>query len=98
MAEQSTTKSPVTNSDVIPLIENVGAPFLYFDGCPNFGFNDGICNVTLEALRFSAHETLVSRERVQVAHLRMSLSSARQLKDTLEKILLMAQPTSGSAD
>ena len=81
-----------------PLIENVAAPFLYFDRCPNFGYNEGICNVTLEATRFSAVGQVVASERVQVAHLRMSRTAALRLKDAIDKVLLMGQPVSGSAD
>ena len=80
------------------MVENVAAPFLFFDSCSNFGFRDGICNMTLEAMRFTAHDNLVSTERVQVAHLRMGLRAAYALKEAIDKVLLMAQPHSGSAD
>lgn len=99
MPEQIAPKTPVLAvRDAIPLVENVAAPFLFFDQCRNFGFNDGICNVTLEATRFTAHDNLVSTERVQVAHLRMGLRAAYALKEALDKALLMGKPHSRSAD
>ena len=33
---------------------SANAPFIYFDGGPNFGFNFGVADISLESLRFTA--------------------------------------------
>jgi hypothetical protein len=46
-------------------------PFIYFDIVPNFGFNVGVANLTLEAVRFTMPVPgNITGERVAVAHLR----------------------------
>ena len=76
----------------ISAMASAAAPFLYFDGAPNFGVNNGIVNVTLEAVRFSAVEHEIVPDRVIVAHLRMGIPAAHALKTALEKALLLATP------
>jgi hypothetical protein len=76
---------------------NAPAPFIYFDIVPNFGFNVGVANLTLEAVRFTT-ETLgkVSGERVAVAHLRTSIEGLRQLKAAIEGIeAIIQRPSDG---
>jgi hypothetical protein len=78
----------------ISAIASANAPFIYFDGAPNFGFNGGIANITIEAIRFNpvAGTTRVLADRVIVAHLRMGLDALRSLKGAIEGIELLAQP------
>jgi hypothetical protein len=76
----------------ISAMASAAAPFLYFDGAPNFGVSNGIVNVTLEAVRFSAVDHEIVPDRVIVAHLRMSIPAAQALKMALEKALLLAAP------
>jgi hypothetical protein len=76
----------------ISAMASAAAPFLYFDGAPNFGISNGIVNVTLEAVRFSAVDHEIVPDRVIVAHLRMSIPAAQALKMALEKALLLAAP------
>lgn len=71
---------------------SAAAPFLYFDGAPNFGVNHGIVNITLEAVRFSAVDHEIIPDRVIVAHLRMGIPAANALRSALEKALLLAAP------
>ena len=73
------------------------APFLYFDSVPNYGFNAGVANLSLEAVRFTASPTGqgVLADRVTVAHLRMSLDAVRALKVAIEGIELLAAPAPG---
>lgn len=92
MADKPAQQPPVNQPISIPLVDNTHAPFLYFDGAPNFGFNEGICNVTLEALRFTSDGNSVVKERITVAHLRMSFSAAQSLKAAIEGALLLAAP------
>ena len=76
----------------ISALASANAPFIYFDGAPNFGIHNGIVNVTLEAIRFSAVEHEIVPDRVIVAHLRMGMAAAQALKAALEKVLLLAAP------
>jgi hypothetical protein len=68
------------------------APFIYFDIVPNFGFNVGVANLTLEALRFTMEAPgKVTGERVAVAHLRTSIEGLRQLKAAIEGVEAIIQ-------
>lgn len=73
------------------------APFIYFDSCPNYGFNGGVANLSLEAIRFTASPTGqgVLADRVTVAHLRMSLDAVRALRAAIDGIELLAAPAQG---
>jgi hypothetical protein len=96
MAEESNVKSPV---EFVPSVEGEvsaigsgGAPFLYFDLVPTYGFNRGIAKITLEALRLHTTAGGVKQDRVVVAHLRMGLDAAIDLRKALDGIILMAEP------
>ncbi|HMK88356.1 MAG TPA: hypothetical protein VK446_01800 [Methylocystis sp.] len=84
-------------SSVIPfelaLEASANAPFIYFEKIPNFGFNHGIVNITLEALRYTAQEGNVVTDRVIVAHLRTNAQGLASLKNAIEGIQLLAQKT-----
>jgi hypothetical protein len=68
------------------------APFIYFDIVPNFGFNVGVANLTLEAVRFMTPTPgIVTGERVAVAHIRTSIDGLRQLKAAIEGIEAIIQ-------
>ena len=68
------------------------APLIYFGIVPNFGFNVGVANVTLEAVRFTMPvQGTITGERVAVAHLRTSVEGLRQLKAAIEGIEAMIQ-------
>jgi len=63
------------------------APLIYFDIVPNFGFNVGVANLTLEAVRFTMPvEGTIAGERLAVAHLRTSVEGLRQLKAAIQGI------------
>jgi hypothetical protein len=74
---------------------NTPAPFIYFDIVPNFGFNIGVANLTLEAVRFTMPlPGKIAGERVAVAHLRTSIEGLRQLKAAIEGIeAIIQKPT-----
>jgi hypothetical protein len=76
----------------VSAIASASAPFLYFDGAPNFGFYGGIANVTLEAIRHTSVDGAVLRDRVAVAHLRMGLEALQSLRSALDGIILLATP------
>jgi hypothetical protein len=96
MSDNPDSASPVevipSRTDGISAIASAHAPFLYFDHAPNFGFNQGIVNVTLEAFRFLSGSPTLTRDRVVVAHLRMSIPAAMSLRSALDGALLIAAP------
>jgi hypothetical protein len=66
----------------IPLsaIGSAVAPVIYFEGAPNFGFNEGVANITLEALVYTSVNGAIITERQTVAHLRMSAQTGETEK------------------
>jgi hypothetical protein len=103
MSDNSNVSPPVvevipSRVDEIAALASAHAPFLYFDRAPTFGYNHGIVNITLEALRFMAVGQTPTRDRVVVAHLRMSVPAAMALKAALEAALLLAAPAAGAPD
>jgi hypothetical protein len=86
---------PGASGGLCPLA-SAGAPFIYFDGAPNFGFNGSVANISLEVARFSvpSEGAAVVADRVAVAHLRMTLDAMRSLKAAIEGIERMAQAAS----
>jgi hypothetical protein len=99
MPDEPAPNLPVQVVEIIPSVAgdvsgvaSANAPFIYFDGAPTFGLNEGVVNITLEALRYvHAHGKVVS-DKVIVAHLRMSLPAMLRLKSAIEGALLLAQP------
>ena len=71
------------------------APFIYFDGVPNFGFHDGVANLTLEAFSYVSIDDKVVAQRVMVAQIRTSASGLAHLKSAIEGIELLAHPAPG---
>jgi len=96
VADNPNARPPVeiipSRHNEISALASAHAPFLYFDGAPTFGYNNGIVNITLEALRYMVVGKTPTRDRVVVAHLRMSLPAAMSLKAALEGALLLAAP------
>ena len=90
MTDKSIPKVP--NVQIIP-VNDIGAPFIYFDNAQTFGINSGVVHVTLDATRFlSQNDKESARSRVAVAHLRMSLPAAVQLRRALDGAILAATP------
>ena len=72
------------------------APFIFVDGAGTFGFNDGVANITLEAITHVSGDDSVITERRVVAHLRMGVKGLASLKKAIEAIELMAHSPRGS--
>jgi hypothetical protein len=91
MADEPAMSPPVPQ---IPLstIGSAVAPVIYFEGAPNFGFNEGVANITLEALVYSSVNGAIITERQTVAHLRMSAQGLARLKNAIAGIELLANP------
>ena len=101
MTDETTVKAPSPlPTETIPAkhgevsaIASATAPFLYFDGVPNFGVNNGIVNLTLEALRFQSVGGAIRTDRIIVAHVRCSSAAATSLRDSINGALqLIAAP------
>jgi hypothetical protein len=93
MSDDPNPASPIEMD--ISDIASAHAPFLYFDHAFNFGYHNGIVSITLEAVRFIAKGQTPARDRVVVAHLRMTIPAAMSLKTALEGALLIAAPGAG---
>jgi hypothetical protein len=81
-------KVPVSISDTSH------APFIYFENAPAFGFMSGVVNITLSANRtYAGPEGAVVNEQIVVAYLRGNISAALNLRQAIDKALLLAAPT-----
>jgi hypothetical protein len=71
----------------------VRAPIIYFENAPTCGYGNGIVNLMLAAsvVLPTADGGTVS-QAIAVAHLRCNLAAAAQLRDTIDKALLIATP------
>ena len=63
--------SPPVPEISLSTIGSAIAPVIYFEGVPNFGFNGGVANITLEARVYTSVNGAIITERQTVAHLRM---------------------------
>jgi hypothetical protein len=68
------------------------APVLFVDNILNFGSGHGFVHATLTTTRF----TLEEKRLMVVGHLRLTVPAARQLADSLQKVLAMLEKPSGS--
>ena len=91
MPDEPAVSPPVPQ---IPLstIGSAVAPVIYFEGAPNFGFNEGVANITLEALVYTSINGAIITERQTVAHLRMSAQGMARLKSAVAGIELLTNP------
>jgi hypothetical protein len=73
----------------------VPAPFIYFEGITSLSFVNGIGKIAIEAGQIvAAPDGGTSYERVPVAHLVGNIEAIRRLREAIDGILLMAEPTS----
>jgi hypothetical protein len=73
------------------------APYIYFEGAPNFGFANGIVTVTLAANRHLLRDGAPVADVVATAHLRCNVPAAIELRNALDGALLLAARTHGGA-
>ncbi|MCC0000215.1 MAG: hypothetical protein H6870_14780 [Methylobacteriaceae bacterium] len=73
------------------------APIIYFDAAPNYGFNAGVANITLETMIHIASGDGLTSLRQIVAHLRMNAIGLAALKEAINQIELLAQPVESKA-
>lgn len=89
-------KSPDAPAEKVasrPVSDPHGAPFIFYESAPIFGYLNGTINLTLSVNRpvINAEGVVVSYE-VAAVHLRGNVLAARLLKDSLDKALLLAAP------
>ena len=87
MADETSSSPPIPQ---LAEISTALAPVIYFDAAPTFGFNNGICSVSLEAFTFVNAGGVLRAERRVVAHLRMTPTGYESLKGALDGIVLSA--------
>lgn len=77
----------------LPVEGILEAPIIFFEICPTLGNNGGLINVLLATSLVEpiANGQIATRLKA-VAHLRMTAGSAMNLRDTLDKALLMGAP------
>jgi hypothetical protein len=90
--EKTDVKPPVviipSRVDQISAIASAHAPFLYFHQVSTYGATYSILNVTLEANRYMLDAAGAPvRDRVVVAHLRMSVPAAKTMKAAISEAL-----------
>jgi hypothetical protein len=77
----------------VPVEGMIEAPIVYFEVCPTFGNNGGLINVMLAAalIELAPNDRVATRIKA-VAHLRTTAGAAANLRDTIDKALLMGAP------
>jgi hypothetical protein len=99
MADEPNTKLPVVTENIpsqagqTSALGSMSAPIIFTDWIGSFGLSqNGIVHIGLEALRHMPVGDQSVTDRVIVAHLRIPFATLSVLKQTIEKIELMAKP------
>jgi hypothetical protein len=88
---------PKPGTPPLTVTDGGDAPFVFFEGAPNFGFANGIVNVTLAAARHLVKDGVSVTDAVAVAHLRCNIPAAIELRAALDSALLLAAKAGGPA-
>jgi hypothetical protein len=74
----------------VPIRDLPSAPIIYFEYCPTLGNNQGLINIMLAAgLVMPTGGSATEVVPVAVAHLRCTTLAATQLRDAIDKALLI---------
>jgi hypothetical protein len=87
---------PDTRPDigVVPQVSDTAhAPFIFYEIAPAFGFTNGVVNITLSANRTWIKDGVAMNDQVVVAYLRGNVQAAINLREAIDKALLLAAPT-----
>lgn len=77
----------------MPVRDLPAAPIIFFEFCPTLGNNQGLINIMLAAgIVMPTASSATDVVPVAVAHLRCSTAAATQLRDAINKALLMGAP------
>ncbi|KIZ41591.1 MULTISPECIES: hypothetical protein [Rhodopseudomonas] len=86
------SETPVPDNSFQAIHDLPSAPIIFFEFCPTLGNNNGLINIMLAAgIVLPTASTATNVVPVAVAHLRCSSIAAKQLRDALDKALLMGQ-------
>jgi hypothetical protein len=77
---------------IIPASDVPHAPFIFYEGAAAFGFTNGVVNITLAANRTWVGPDGVMNEQVVVAYLRGNIQAALNLRQAIDRALLLAAP------
>jgi len=87
------TPAPLQDDTFQPLQDLPRAPIIFFEFCPTLGNNNGLINILLAAgIVLPTASSATNVVPVAVAHLRCTTVAAMQLRDAIDKALLMGQP------
>src|SRR5207249_2646920 len=93
MADNPEVRHTQNPGQEVIVSDAVRAPIIYFEGTPTFGYGNGVVNLMLATnVVLPTADGGTVTQAVAVAHLRCNLPAAAQLRDTLEKALLIATP------
>jgi hypothetical protein len=98
MADEPKVKLPIFTESIpsqagqTSAIGSMSAPIIFADWIGTFGLGQGVVHICLEAVRHMPVSDQSIADRVIVAHLRMPFATLAVLKQTIEKIELMAKP------
>jgi hypothetical protein len=76
----------------LSVTDSGNAPFIYFEGVPNFGHLNGIINLTLATSRHLLKDGASATDFVVAAHLRCNMRAAMELRKAIDDALLLAAP------
>ena len=103
MADEPNTKPPVFTESIpsqagqTSAIGSMSAPIIFTDWIGTFGLGqNAVVHICLEAVRHMPVGDQSVADRVIVAHLRMPFATLGVLKQTIEKIELMAKPAAST--
>jgi hypothetical protein len=91
-------KVELAPSAKLTVSDPASAPFIFFEGTPSFGNNNGVVNITLAANRHLLKDGAVSSDAVAVAYLRCNVAAAVELRNALDSALLLGVKTEGQAN
>jgi len=86
--------APKTSNEVFtPIRDLPSAPIIFFEFCPTLGNHNGLINIMLAAgIVMPSGGPTTDVVPVAVAHLRCTAAAAIQLRDAIDKALLIGAP------
>ena len=91
MSENPAAKA--TDEVFIPIRDLPSAPIIFFEFCPTLGNHNGMINIMLAAgIVMPTAGSVTDVVPVAVAHLRCTAAAAAQLRDAIDKALLIGAP------
>ena len=81
------------NEAFVPIRDPPSAPIIFFEFCPTLGNHNGLINIMLAAgIVMPTGGSVTDVVPVAVAHLRCTAAAAVQLRDAIDKALLIGAP------